>query len=307
MRVTEGIFLFGLFSFGLLSTSLGFSETSGPGKQEKRIQINGAEIEYQISGQGPSIVLVHGAISDRRAWAPVSKLLAADFRVYAYTQRYYGTGGWLDDGSGFQRQAHINDLITFVESLGTGPVHLVTRSYGGYVGAHAVHRRPELFKSVVHFEPAITDHIKNLPSFENAWKEFLQQMSPVSAALRQGDNSSAALRFIEVVYRMPENSAESTIQTSTLTMIRENGRTVNPFFKMKAIDPLICDDLKEIDIPHLIVDGENTHVWFAMATEQMDKCLASSKNITMEGVNHDGIMRKPKIFVELIRDFTSSQ
>lgn len=307
MRATKTIFLFGLFSFALLSPALGFSESSAPIPQVKSVQINGADIEYQISGRGPTIVLVHGAISDRRAWAPVSTLLADDFQVYAYTQRYFGNGEWLDDGSGFQRENHINDLISFVESLASGPVHLVTRSYGGYVGAHATYRRPDLFESAVHFEPAITDHIQHLPGFENAWKEFLEQMSPVTAALKQGDSGSAALRFLEVVYRMPLNSADSSLQKTTLSMIRQNGRTVNPFFKMKSVEPLTCDNLKKIDVPHLIVVGENTHVWFAMAAEQMDRCLVSSENITMERVNHDGIMRRPETFAKLVRDFISTQ
>lgn len=272
----------------------------------EKIFVNGVNLDYQVSGNGPPVLLVHGHISDRRVWSSVIGLLENDFRVFAYSQRYYGSEPWLDDGTNFTRENHIRDLIKFVESINVGPVHLVTRSYGGYVGAHAIQRRPELFLSATHFEPAITDHIKNVPGYKNAWNNFINQMGPVSKALTESDTGSAALRFLEVVYKMPENTAEHVLNENFLSMIRHNGRAVGPYFKMETIEPLTCSDMQDVSLPHLIVEGENTHVWFSMAAEQMHRCLSSSTIKTMEAVNHNGIARKPEEFVNLVRNFISS-
>jgi pimeloyl-ACP methyl ester carboxylesterase len=51
---------------------------------------NGLEIAYECVGEGPSLVLAHGAASDSRLWGPQLAGLADEFRVVA----------WDDPGAG---------------------------------------------------------------------------------------------------------------------------------------------------------------------------------------------------------------
>ena len=287
--------------FGLVCT-IARADT-GVSTDSSKIEINGATFDYVERGSGEPMVLVHGHISDRRAWSQLIDELSRDFRVFAYTQRYYGNEKWHDNGEKFKRSTHINDLVSFVERLKLAPVHLVTRSYGGYVGIHAMSKRPELFRSAVHFEPAIADHIQSIPGYMHAWRELTNEMGPISLALEEKDEAAAALRFLEVVYRLPSNSATSHFPAQVIEMIEENGRTVAPYFKMKSINPLGCDQLSLLNVPQLIVQGEDTHVWFAMAAESLVSCLPNAELATMSGVNHDGIVRKPNEFLRLIRNF----
>ncbi len=46
------------------------------------------------------------------------------------------------------------DLEGMFERLGTGPVHLVGYSYGGFISALLASRRPDLVRSLVLVEPA---------------------------------------------------------------------------------------------------------------------------------------------------------
>lgn len=59
--------------------------------EEKSLTVNGVTLSYVDEGAGEPVVLVHGALSDRRVWSAQIPALAKDFRVIAYTQRYYGT------------------------------------------------------------------------------------------------------------------------------------------------------------------------------------------------------------------------
>ena len=54
---------------------------------------DGTQIAYQQTGEGPPLVLVHGAISDHSYWDPVRSALEARFSVYAIERRGRGHSG----------------------------------------------------------------------------------------------------------------------------------------------------------------------------------------------------------------------
>ena len=45
---------------------------------------------------------VHGAFSDFRVWQPQREDIAKRYRFIAYTQRYFGSGAWADEGKNYE-------------------------------------------------------------------------------------------------------------------------------------------------------------------------------------------------------------
>ena len=116
--------------------------------------VGGAALPYMDEGEGRPIAFLHGSISDRRVWEPLRETLAAEARFVAYDQRGFGTRDWPEGGPPLSADLHAADLIAFVEGLGAGPVELVTWSYSGDVGLPAPRARPDLFRAIIHSEPA---------------------------------------------------------------------------------------------------------------------------------------------------------
>ena len=83
----------------LLSIALPSNATSAP--LTKVIGVDGVRLTYVEQGSGEPIVLVHGAFSDLRVWEPIREEVAKRYRFIAYTQRYFGTEPWPDDGKNF--------------------------------------------------------------------------------------------------------------------------------------------------------------------------------------------------------------
>lgn len=259
-------------------------------------------LSYVDEGQGPPVLFVHGAISDMRAWEPYREMIAADYRFIAYTQRYFGPGDWPESTDSFQRATHIDDLIAFVEGLDAGPVNLVTWSYGGEIGVQAMLKRPDLFRSAIHFEPALDRLVAGVPGGDNATRRLFSQFGPAITAAQESRPEDAALRFIEAVFQLPEGGA---VGMSGEQMWRENGRTVLPYISMEPPAMIDCAMLGQIAAPTLVVQGTDTHTRFSIMAEQVSGCVANGMILPLASANHDGPYSQPQAFGAMITGFLS--
>lgn len=288
----------------LLAAATVLASPAAQAAETGTMPVDGATLTYTEQGQGRPVVFVHGAISDARVWDGYADRIAEEGRFVAYAQRYFGTTDWPDDGAGFSRETHITDLIAFVEGLGAGPVDLVTWSYSGEIATYAALRRPDLFRSMVHFEPAINSALAGLPGADAAMAQSNATLGPAITALQSGDNEAAALRFIESVFRMPEGGADQEAEPFP-TYWRKNGRTLPPFVSMAPGDPLPCTDLGRLTIPTLVVVGTDTLMEYALTADYLTLCSGNALQVRMAGATHDGPYLRPDRFTDLILTFRS--
>ena len=96
-------------------------------QKQGKLSFENWDCEYSEEGQGPLVLGLHGHLSDKSVWQACSQWFAQkDYRFVAYTQRYYGTSAWPDNGANFNRETHVNDLLNVIAALDAGPVHLLT-------------------------------------------------------------------------------------------------------------------------------------------------------------------------------------
>src|SRR5713101_8760100 len=60
----------------------------------KTLPANGYPMSYLERGDGPTVVLVHGALSDYRYWTPQISSLSSHFRLIAVSLRHYYPERW---------------------------------------------------------------------------------------------------------------------------------------------------------------------------------------------------------------------
>ncbi len=90
----------------------------------------GARLAYEVTGQGPAVVLIHGFGLDMRMWDPQAGPLAARFRVVRYDCRGFGASGPFDPAVPY---THAGDLIALLDHLDIGDAVLIGLSFGGRV------------------------------------------------------------------------------------------------------------------------------------------------------------------------------
>ncbi len=88
---------------------------------------DGTVIGFVHSGEGPPLLLVHGATADSTRWASITPRFEGHFTVYAMDRRGRGRSG---DAGDYNLMREAEDIAAVVDSIGE-PVSVLGHSYGG--------------------------------------------------------------------------------------------------------------------------------------------------------------------------------
>jgi pimeloyl-ACP methyl ester carboxylesterase len=115
------------------------------------LAIDGGRLAYDVTGEGPLVVLVHGMGDGRQAYRfVVPELVAAGFRVASMDLRGHGESslGW----PSYTRTDVAGDILALIRHLG-GPAVVVGHSFAGGAATIAAAQEPRLVTSLVEIGP----------------------------------------------------------------------------------------------------------------------------------------------------------
>jgi pimeloyl-ACP methyl ester carboxylesterase len=110
------------------------------------IGVAGLDVAYDRAGDGPLLVLVHGAAGDAREWRPQLAGLSDDFTVVAWDEP--GAGRSSDVPAGFGLAGYATALAALIDALGA-PAHVCGLSWGGTVALELYRRCPQAVATLV--------------------------------------------------------------------------------------------------------------------------------------------------------------
>lgn len=121
------------------------------------LTIDGGQIAYDVTGDGPLVVLSHGIGDRRQAFRLLApKLIAAGYRVAAADLRGHGESSmnWKShDGSdAISRTDVAGDLLALIRHLG-GPAVIIGHSISGGAATIAAAQAPELVSAIIELNP----------------------------------------------------------------------------------------------------------------------------------------------------------
>jgi pimeloyl-ACP methyl ester carboxylesterase len=117
--------------------------------ERRTIEANGLAVAYGVAGEGPPLVLLHGASSSGgdgfRAQVP---RFTRAFRCYLPDARGHGGTRW-DVGAGFSYSILVDDLAALLDALGLERAHLLGVSMGAQTALGLAIRSPDRVASLV--------------------------------------------------------------------------------------------------------------------------------------------------------------
>jgi 3-oxoadipate enol-lactonase len=113
------------------------------------IEANGLTVHFEAEGDGPPLVLLHGATSiGPRDWGAQRPLLRQHFRLLMPDARAHGATHW-DPTAGWQRAALVDDLVAFLDALELSRVRLMGLSMGGATALRFASLYPDRVEAMV--------------------------------------------------------------------------------------------------------------------------------------------------------------
>lgn len=285
-----------LFSAMLCCTAVG--QSAGPTK----VRVNGVEIHYIERGRGEPLILLHGGQGDYRSWGPQMEAFSRRYRVISYSRRYNYPNDNPLTASYRSAYTDADDLAAFIRRLKLERVHLVGTSAGALAALVLATEHPGVVRSMVLAEPPVHRWAKDDPKGEALYREFMTSIwEPAGAAFKAGDDRGAmrilvdgfggAGRFDGIP---PEGRAVSM----------QNSR----FFKAatSSADPFPAvskDKVRRLDMPVLIVTGENTIRLHKFVNEELARLLPKAERVTIPQAGHGSARENPQAFNEAVTKF----
>jgi pimeloyl-ACP methyl ester carboxylesterase len=261
----------------------------------KTIDVNGYPMAFLESGTGESVVLVHGAGGDYRSWARQVASPPRGFRLIAVSLRHYYPERWDGKGVTFSVRQHAEDLATFIEALGVGPVYLVAHSRGGSVAVRTAQARPALVKKLVLMEGAFGALLEK-PG------EAGPGLSPIAKAVKarfdQGDIDGG----LEVWTDRDTPGTWAQRKEEDRQRSRDNAWTL---VAGESGNPVTCADVGGLKMPVLLLQGEKTPRRYAMIVDATHKCLPSADRATIPDAGHGMHGMNPAGFEKVLVQFLS--
>lgn len=273
----------------------------------RTMQVNGTTLDYRDNrAAAPTIVFLHGAVTDLRMWDAHRALAEPEFRTVAYTQRYHGTGPWAANWPPYGVNTHSRDLTAFVEQLGAGPVHLVAWSYAGHIAFDAALRRPDLFRSVYVYEPGATTYVSDPAEFAAWAQDAGQAFGPVFGAVRQGDDVQALKLLLDA--SSSSTGYFATQSAAAQRMELDNARTMSELLLRQEAPPEItCAQLGTLRVPTRVGYGGTTRPQYAVTSRAAQRCVGGTGHFVVEGRNHMWPMEDPAAFTRSVLDFVRTR
>lgn len=112
------------------------------------LRTNGVEIEYQVTGSGQPLLMIHGfGECSEQSWGAIAPEFAKSYRVITVNQR--GHGGSTNPSGKFTHQQSAEDIRSLMDALGIKSASAIGFSSGGMTLLHLATRYPDRLSKLV--------------------------------------------------------------------------------------------------------------------------------------------------------------
>lgn len=258
--------------------------------------VNGADLSYEIQGEGPPLVLLNDGILDKRMWEDQVKAFAAHYRVIRYDFR-----GWGKSTPPTKPFSPIDDLYTLLTVLQVEKATLLGSFVGGGIAIDFAIEHPDTVDSVVAVTPLLHG-FRYSPATES-WSQTWY------AVARSGDKTRLLHMYMDnptLGRRLKENV---TARKRLEAMLLENFPVYRIDFSqlLLAANPPALRLLPAVRTPTLIITGDNVNPDLRIIMEMLQRGMYDSRRVVIPQTRHLANIEKPEEFNRIVLEWLGKQ
>jgi len=240
---------------------------------------DGTRIGYEVSGDGPALVLVNGALTTKTSGsqAGLAKALAPYFTVFGYDRRGRADSG---DTLPYAVEREIEDIDALIDQAG-GSAFVYGHSSGACLVLEAALSLGSKVAKIALYEAPYNDD----PAVAQPWSTYLNQLA---AALREDRHGDAVALFMSYV-GVPAARIEEMRQA--------------PYWPgMEALAPTLAYDhagiigesqavpaarIAGVSVPALVMCGAASHPFMCVTARTISQTIPDAALRTLDGQSHE--------------------
>lgn len=269
------------------------SETS---MQSGLAAINGAQIYYDIAGEGDPFVMIHAGVADHRQWNNEFAHFSKQYRVLRYDMRGYGKSEPVD-----AEFTNLDDLVALLEYLKMDqPLILMGCSMGGGLAMDFALAHPERAKALI------------LVGSAPGGLELDTPDSPKFAEAEQAYNAGDWDLLAEIETQIWFDGTDRTPEQVNPTMRQlayEMNRTALEHEakqlgkRLPNLPAPAVGRLGELKLPALVIVGTQDTPYILAAADYIVEHIPSVQKATIEDAAHLPNMEHPDEFRRIVTEF----
>lgn len=234
----------------------------------RQTRVGRESVRYQVAGEGPPLILLHGLSGSVAWWQRNMKVLAREFRVHAVDLLYYGTRR----GARFVLAQTAERITAWMKVLGLERAAFIGHSMGGYIAASIAAEHPEVVSKLV---------------LVNAAAIF--------------PSHGPRLAINRLVRWLP------TFPPTLAPVLLRDAVRAGPFVLWEATRDLLSSDfrprLSAVTAQTLIIWGEQDGILSIELARELHQALPNSELHILPDAGHNPMWESPEEFNELVLRF----
>jgi len=252
----------------------------------QRVAVNGAELEYEVSGSGEPVLLIHGTGVATTFYPTMTEAALSGYRLIRYHRR--GWAGSSRTTPPFLISDHAADAAALLKALGVQKAHIVGHSFGASTALQLALDNPALVHDIIIIEPPVFNPDGPSP------------FAAMDAQYRSGDKAGALNAFSTGSYgadwrtlsaRVPGGPAQVERDVDTMFLTESPSMAV---WRFQAAEGA------RITQPILYLTSGTRH---GNSRNTLQPIITQMEQQVLPGVTHAMLMENPKVVADAIAAF----
>jgi pimeloyl-ACP methyl ester carboxylesterase len=235
---------------------------------------DGTAIAYEVSGDGPPLVIIGGGMNDRAMFTPLATIMSERYTTYNYDRRGRGDSEY-GDPTRYTLDREVDDLAAVLAVVGE-PAYVFANCTGGMIAVLAAAAGMPMLKLGM-FEPPYGGQAASAGQVEELNQLILaDKRDEVVAYFSMNVVRFMTAETVETFKRHPAWRAFVSMAPSTYyDAVISRDHTAIPF-----------DELRQIAVPSLIMSGGESPRYVQDVCQTMADTIPDARFQALQGMGH---------------------
>jgi 3-oxoadipate enol-lactonase len=258
----------------------------------RQIKNDDAEIVYRVLGEGPPVVLLHPFPVNHEFWVPVAEALSTRYRLVLPDLRGHGDSGAGEGPATMEK--HAADIARVMDDAEVGRAPLVGVSIGGYALFEFWRR---------HRGRVAALGLCNTKAPADAADARNGRLQAANDVLERGTEPFFQSMVPRVFSKSTREMRPDLVEGALRMMRKMSPEDVAQVQRGMAVRPDSVDILKTINVPTLLVTGEDDILTGVNEAELMHREISSSHLRVIPRAGHYSPWEQPEEAGRILRQF----